>query len=199
MRNFQKITVCFFLGALSIQLLGELPSAGVLVFLTLLSIVAFKWASSVSIICMDFVWAAGYALVIDSAYLSSHLESNDILLQGDVIGLPATGDKAIQFLFKVDRDSVSIKDQSFPNNIRLNWYEKGRLLKSGERWQLLVKLKRPHGYANPHGYDYERWLFQNEIGATGYVRQSVDNKRLKRASYWAIGYRLLARGAQELP
>jgi len=49
-----------------------------------------------------------------------------------------------------------------------------------------VKLKRPHGLANPHGFDYEKWLFQQEIGASGYVRSSVDNRRISGATVWSI-------------
>jgi competence protein ComEC len=43
-------------------------------------------------------------------------------------------------------------------------------LKPGQRWQLKVRLKRPHGNANPGGFDYEAWLFAHNIRATGYVR-----------------------------
>ncbi|MDO8438686.1 MAG: DNA internalization-related competence protein ComEC/Rec2, partial [Telluria sp.] len=40
----------------------------------------------------------------------------------------------------------------------------------GERWQLTVRLQRPHGNANPHGFDYEVWLLEQGLRATGYVR-----------------------------
>ena len=49
----------------------------------------------------------------------------------------------------------------------------------GERWQLTVRLQRPHGSANPHGFDYEVWLLEQGVRATGYVRaDAVDNRRL---------------------
>lgn len=38
-----------------------------------------------------------------------------------------------------------------------------------QRWQLTVRLKPPHGYANPGGFDAERWLHQEAISATGRV------------------------------
>jgi competence protein ComEC len=41
----------------------------------------------------------------------------------------------------------------------------------GERWRLLVRLRRPHGLANPHGFDYELWLFEQELRATGQIRR----------------------------
>jgi competence protein ComEC len=42
--------------------------------------------------------------------------------------------------------------------------------RAGERWQLRVRLKRPHGHVNPGGFDYEGWLLERDIRATGYVR-----------------------------
>ncbi|MFQ5546021.1 MAG: DNA internalization-related competence protein ComEC/Rec2 [Acidiferrobacterales bacterium] len=35
---------------------------------------------------------------------------------------------------------------------------------------MTVRLKRPHGFQNPGGFDYEGYLFQQRIRATGYVR-----------------------------
>ncbi|MCP4041542.1 MAG: DNA internalization-related competence protein ComEC/Rec2, partial [Gammaproteobacteria bacterium] len=40
------------------------------------------------------------------------------------------------------------------------------------------RLKRPHGFSNPGGFDYEGWLFQHGIRATGYVRSRGENRRL---------------------
>ncbi|MGH8655093.1 MAG: DUF4131 domain-containing protein [Gammaproteobacteria bacterium] len=42
----------------------------------------------------------------------------------------------------------------------------------------MVKLKRPRGFRNPGGFDYERWLFQQRLRATGYVLQSSHNRLL---------------------
>jgi competence protein ComEC len=41
---------------------------------------------------------------------------------------------------------------------------------AGERWQLTVRLKAPHGGSNPFGFDYELWLWEQGLQATGYVR-----------------------------
>ncbi|MBK5914788.1 DNA internalization-related competence protein ComEC/Rec2 [Rhodocyclus purpureus] len=51
-------------------------------------------------------------------------------------------------------------------------------IRPGERWRFVVRLKRPHGNANPHGFDYEAWLFERGLGATGYVRSSPAPQRL---------------------
>jgi competence protein ComEC len=39
-----------------------------------------------------------------------------------------------------------------------------------KRWRLTVRLQRPHGNANPGGFDYEAWLLEQGVRATGYVR-----------------------------
>src|SRR5512132_1717516 len=41
-----------------------------------------------------------------------------------------------------------------------------------------VRLRRPHGNLNPNGFDYEAWLLERGIGATGYVRQRGAPEKL---------------------
>nr|WP_229676424.1 DNA internalization-related competence protein ComEC/Rec2 [Polaromonas eurypsychrophila] len=43
-------------------------------------------------------------------------------------------------------------------------------LRAGEHWRMTVRLKAPHGNSNPHGFDYELWLWEQGVQATGYVR-----------------------------
>jgi competence protein ComEC len=61
-------------------------------------------------------------------------------------------------------------------------------LAPGERWQLTVRLRRPRGTANPHGFDYEAWLLERNLRATGYVRTRSGNLRLEETvhapRYW---------------
>ena len=42
-----------------------------------------------------------------------------------------------------------------------------------------VRLKRPHGTVNPHGFDVEAWLLENDLRATGYVRNDEGNRRAR--------------------
>ena len=45
-------------------------------------------------------------------------------------------------------------------------------LRAGQRWRFTVRLRRPHGNLNPHGFDYELQLFEQGVRATGYVRDA---------------------------
>ncbi len=76
-----------------------------------------------------------------------------------------------------------------PRQLALAWYrvaEPDALLlgpsidlRAGQRWQLTVRLQRPHGAVNPHGFDLELWLFEQGLGAVGRVRsQAGDVARL---------------------
>ena len=47
---------------------------------------------------------------------------------------------------------------------------RARAVHAGERWRMTVRLKAPHGNLNPHGFDYELWLWEQGVQATGYVR-----------------------------
>ncbi len=188
MKKFQLFTLFFSLGVSSILVWDSLPDNGTLFFTVLLLLLVFKWSPGLSFFIVGFLWAAIYALSIADTRLSKHLEGEDILLEGQIIDLPREGGRSSQFVFQVDR-VISPKYQgSFPTKVKLNWYARGVQLRSSEKWRLLVKLKRPHGLANPHGFDYEKFLFQQHIGATGYVRKSADNHRISEASPYYMGY-----------
>jgi competence protein ComEC len=54
--------------------------------------------------------------------------------------------------------------------------KKGLLdIQEGDRWQLVVRLKRPRGTLNPGGFDYQSWLLQSGYSATGYVKSNPLN------------------------
>ncbi len=186
MTNFQKKTVFFCTGVLSVQFLTSLLSIQALIIAVCFSLLVFKRCRGLSYFFIGFVWASSYALFFERHQLSESLEGLDIQVTGEVIDLPVQDARSTRFFLRV----TSVDDQAalerFPSILRLSWYGSDHALKSGDQWRLLVKLKRPHGLANPHGFDYEKWLFHKNIGATGYVRESKDNALLNNASSWSI-------------
>lgn len=44
----------------------------------------------------------------------------------------------------------------------------------GQVWRMSLTLKRPHGARNPHGFDYEAYMFANNLRATGSVRGTPE-------------------------
>ena len=128
--------------------------------------------------------------------LPSELEGVDFWVSGRIVSLPSPRAQFQQFELRIDstcfrlhpRDCVSsdaIPDSDQPTPMRgarisLNEYA-GLTLWPGERWRFRVRLNRPHGFANPGGYDYEAALFGRGIMARGYVRDTAFNKRLSAA------------------
>jgi competence protein ComEC len=65
-----------------------------------------------------------------------------------------------------------------PERIRLSWLDAATVPQLGETWRFFAKLRRPRGYANPGGFDYEGWLFRQGIGAIGYVLPAPASYRI---------------------
>jgi competence protein ComEC len=136
-------------------------------------------------IALGFSWAAGCAQYRLADALPPAWEGRDIAVVGVVAGLPQAYERGVRIEFDVER--VLTPEAAVPRRIVLSWWGSpagdGRpstvpVLEPGERWQLTARLKRPRGTANPHAFDYEAWLLERNIRATGYVRPRAPRERL---------------------
>ena len=134
------------------------------------------------IIC-GFLWTLLNAHLVLRHELLPGDEGKSLYADGVVVSLPETRDRSIRFNFRIDELShYGHRVESNPGKVRLSWYEGRQPLQPGERWRLKIRLKRPHGYMNPGGFDYESWLFQNRLRATGYVIDDENNTGLQKAA-----------------
>jgi len=78
--------------------------------------------------------------------------------------------------FNLNIDQIESQSLSVTRLIRLSWNNALWPVKQGQRVRLLVKLKPPHGLANEAGFNYQQWLFSENITATGYVKTSTKNE-----------------------
>lgn len=124
-------------------------------------------------------WSGWRAHAMLADFLPMSWEQRDVEVVGVVEGLPRAMGDAVRFVFKVESAEAPV-----PQRIQLSWFPPRRgdgpvpHISPGERWQLTVRLRRPHGFANPHGFDYEAWLLERGIRATGYVREQGLNQRV---------------------
>jgi competence protein ComEC len=148
--------------------------------------------------CFGFVWAALFAHYYLAQELPKELEGRDVTLVGTIDSLPANFEQGMRFNFAVERVVDPVGAAGIPSRLALAWYsgfgsdEDSTVpeMRPGERWQLTVRLRRPHGNANPGGFDYEVWLLEQNLRATGYVRPDANsankNRRLDEF-VWSFG------------
>ncbi|GAA3907161.1 DNA internalization-related competence protein ComEC/Rec2 [Halomonas cibimaris] len=66
-------------------------------------------------------------------------------------------------------------------NVRVSVYGEAPM-RRGERWQMTLRLRPPHGFRNPGAFDYQAWLWREGIHATGYVRKHPAPVRIAPAT-----------------
>ncbi|MCL2591501.1 MAG: DNA internalization-related competence protein ComEC/Rec2 [Betaproteobacteria bacterium] len=134
---------------------------------------------------LGYTWSAWRADVRMKDALDPVLEGRDLLLTGVIASLPEERGNGVRFVFDVEHvDAAKYEGipgyAGVPRQVLLSWYggRKGSrdeplplpAVQPGERWQLPVRLLRPHGAMAPGVFDYEAWLLEWGLRATGYVR-----------------------------
>lgn len=137
-----------------------------------------RWATLPLAALLGCVWAHLAACPLLCEPLPEAVVGRDLLLTGRIAALPQPRGQATRLLLTVESLTNAGEPVPLRGRVRLNWYRDAPPLRAGERWQLPVRLRPPHGFQNPGGFDYERWLFQQRISATGYVLQRGERQRL---------------------
>lgn len=183
-------TTAFLLGILLFQHLPALPDERWIWCLPVLPVLVWLWRPLRLPACFaaGFLWTLWHAHAILALGLPAELEGTDLHITGVVASLPERDARRARFMFDIENLRSNGTDYASPGRVRLSWYGAAVPdLRIGEVWRLQVRLKRPHGMHNPGGFDYEAWLFQQHVRATGYVRAHGENRRIGKASGWTIG------------
>ena len=137
--------------------------------------------ASVTGLTLGYTWAALIAHAALAPHLGAKDEGRDLEVIGVVDSLPGRFEQGVRFNFRIEHCLTAT--DAVPPLVALSWYRGGRGagpalpdIQPGQRWRLTVRLQRPHGNANPYGFDYEAWLLEQGVRATGYVR-AQDSKR----------------------
>lgn len=176
-----KVAIAFLIGVLSLTVFATLPHWYWCFAILPVVIITFKFPQIylLSIAVLGIFWALVHAHLTLYPGLDKSLEGVDLDVVGKVISIPAKYGRSTRFEFLIKNSAQTDSNIILPKKVRLNWYGKVPELQLGEIWQLRVRLKRPWGFANPGGFDYEKWLFEHEIRATGYVRTKGENIRIQ--------------------
>ncbi len=150
--------------------------------------------------CMAFGLTGIRAVEYASHQLLAVYEGRDIEVIGVVSAMPHNNETGTRFQLDVESsqllatiDQVQSKQAIvLPSKISLSWYggvfgidensddfvklqRKPMQILPGERWKMTVRLKAPHGNSNPGGFDFELWVWEQGIQATGYVRTGAND------------------------
>ncbi|QIL81258.1 DNA internalization-related competence protein ComEC/Rec2 [Diaphorobacter sp. HDW4A] len=114
--------------------------------------------------------------------LASDLEGRDLQIVGMISAMPQVRENGVRFRMEVESAMLDGRAVRGPELADLSWYSRGLFagddaasaeaiprLVAGQRWAMQVRLKAPHGAANPFGFDYELWMWEQGVQATGYV------------------------------
>lgn len=186
----------FSLGVFSVAWWQQLPDANLyLAALALLTLVAaaVRWFcgrrtwSGALLVLISYLWGSGWGL--QAAYhslghqLSEPLDRQEFLVTGSIVGLVDSNKQRSRFEFRVD-SAHSLDGSRSPIDLRLLQLSSYDQLDSklhfipGDQWQFTVRLRRPRGFLNPGTFDYQRWLVQRGISATGYILPAESNGRV---------------------
>ena len=124
------------------------------------------------------------ALAFMAGSLAPALQGQDVVVTGIVAAMPQPREDGLRLRLAPESALLAGRAVALPSLIDLSWYATGwsgedaapvPSVRAGERWRLTVRLKSPHGARNPHGFDYELWLWEQGVQATGYVRRGARN------------------------
>lgn len=148
--------------------------------------------------CVGFLYVSMHAQWQLAKNLPEMLEGKQLVIKGQIAGLPEHRGEFLRFEFDVHQ-VLSPNIWENPGKVRLRlplsdtWQnsEKIRLrlpraalsIEPGDIWQFSVKLKRPHGYANPNSFDYEQHLFLRHLVAEGKILDP-GNAQLLRSEWY---------------
>jgi competence protein ComEC len=182
-------TTLFLLGVLVFQQLTSVPASAWAALIPLIVFSAWRWRRlrAPAWMACGFLWTLVHAHLVLGNALLAELEGEDVILEGVVAGIPEHVARGVRFEFRVEGLTRQGASYPVPGKVRLSWHDDNASgLQAGERWRFKARLRRPHGFANPGGFDYEAWLYRKRIRATGYVREDVMNRRLAPAQPFTL-------------
>lgn len=153
-------------GLLALGFLPVLPPGWWLLPMAMLALMLLPFRTHpVAFFLFGFTWACASGQWALDDRLPPRLDGQTRWVEGRISGLPEPGEGVVRFQLH----DAQARREGLPRRIRLAWHG-GPPVRSGERWRLAVKLRRPAGLLNVHGFDREAWLLARRIGATGTVK-----------------------------
>lgn len=171
--------IAFLLGVLFVQWWPSLPS--------ILTSTAFLVAAGFGL----WLWPRGrwpMALLFGMSLAAMHgaialearwpaaLDGAEAEAQGRVVGIPYRDELALRFELRPAAATVDGESVPVGGLWRVSWYGPAVALRPGDEVRLRIRLRVPHGTANPGAFDFERYAIERRISASATVRQLLAHE-----------------------
>ena len=147
------------------------PKSGLVSVLTIAALL-FGFVPRVAVFLLGFSWCGWFAHgAIEDRW--THEDSGTVhSVVGEVASLPIRVGESKRFEF-------ATQNPGFPRKVRVYWYRPVSGLEPGQVWRLPLKLDAPNGQLNIGGFDYERYLLVEGIGAIARVDATQSSLKIE--------------------
>ncbi len=168
------LCLCTLAGAYSLELFSQLPGGHVFFVCIVASLGCYARRITIPLGCflagLAVMGLAAKAMLLDQ--LSPPQVGQKIVFTGRIDSFPVHDGTSVAFFAR------PVDQPELPQRVRLTWHEPDAIPDFAETWRLNARLKRPRGYANPGGFDFEGWLFREQTGAVGYIDHAAHSYRI---------------------
>ena len=219
--HMQKWIICFVLGLLSLGLFHTSPSP-VVVFILLAVLTLMLRKFVLALLISGYCAGLGYGLLQlgwwQEGRLDINLQGETVILSGTVMEVKELTEQQGRIMFRVNclwreqdfagqslHSATNVGCENKTRLIQLSWYRPNMNVLPGQNWLLAAKLRWGHSFANPGGFDYERWLMTQGVQAVGYVRPAIEARQMSALEQSGLGLEsdwwptdIVARGVAKL-
>lgn len=200
-----KCVTAVILGCFSTLLWHRLPSlASVVLTLVVTGLLCRQYPTQLAKILFCTALGAGWLASVGHWHsywqLPQRFYQQTVILEGRIESIVTAGPphQLLLAVARINRRSFSVKPR-----VKLSWYRSSQTvgagtvivtdtegaaaesemlrpdsLQQGQKVRLVVRLKPPFGLKNQYGFDFQQWLFSQNIKAIGYVKESTLNQLL---------------------
>ena len=158
--------IAWLLGTCALLWSGRLPEPGEVALACIACVMVAVALRRPAVLGVALGYLLTWAQCVErlEARLDPAREGVTLAISGSVASVPQTVGDGLRFAF------ITSPQPGVPSLVELTWYEPEWRPRAAERLELEVRLRRPRGFANPGGVDYEARLLREGVGATGYIR-----------------------------
>lgn len=164
-----RLALAFVGGCMLASWVPSLPGFAVLLLLGALTGIALAFDATrlTAVFVLGALWFLAAAQWQVDRQWPAERAGEVVSVTGAIVDLPQQSGRSIRFTLQVEQWQGAREP---PGRIRVRWYRPFRKLEPGSRWRMNLRLTPPAGRDNPGGFDYQRYLLAQRIGATGSVR-----------------------------